>query len=181
MTRIIYSNGTKFGQLTVVDKAPNGKDNRPTYNCLCSCGNSKKVSARNLQRGATTHCGCNKSIRPIRNPDAALDSLIRVYKGNAKKKRLPCELTKEEFIKLFNGNCYYCNEEPSKVYKKAKIRYQYIYNGIDRIRNSEGYINDNTVSCCKSCNYMKSSQTQEDFLRRIFNISKNLSLIKLEP
>lgn len=46
--------GKKFGKLTVIDKA----NEKGYWNCVCECGNTKKVSASNLQRGATRSCGC---------------------------------------------------------------------------------------------------------------------------
>ena len=167
--------GKVIGQLTVISRAADSNDSRPRYNCICICGNNKIVSARNLQRGATTHCGCIKRERSIRNPDAALNGLIWVYISNAKKRSLDCTLTKEEFIELFSSNCYYCNAKPSRVYKKDRIRTEYIYNGIDRTNNDKGYITGNVVSCCTSCNYMKGEYSKEEFIDIISKIYNNLN------
>lgn len=52
--------GKVFGQLTVVGLAGRNTQNRITYNCVCSCGNSTIVSSNNLISGNTKSCGrCN--------------------------------------------------------------------------------------------------------------------------
>lgn len=49
--------GKVFGELTVIDRAPSSGE-RVCWNCACSCGNSKIVSARDLKSGKITSCGC---------------------------------------------------------------------------------------------------------------------------
>ncbi len=48
--------GQTFGRLTVLGYA--GKKGGSTYNCLCTCGNTKIVLGRSLTTGATKSCGC---------------------------------------------------------------------------------------------------------------------------
>ena len=43
----------------------------------------------------------------------------------------------------------------------------FLWNGIDCIDSSKGYVEGNVVPCCKSCNEMKSSKSSEDFLRQV--------------
>lgn len=50
--------GETCGRLLVVDRAENSKNRSVMYNCICSCGNKKIVSARNLAGGVTKSCGC---------------------------------------------------------------------------------------------------------------------------
>lgn len=52
--------GKKFGRLTAVKPtAERDKNNGSVmWECLCSCGNKKIVSAANLVRGGVTSCGC---------------------------------------------------------------------------------------------------------------------------
>lgn len=56
--------GRQFGDLTVLRRAPNDKDNRVCWVCLCSCGKECVVKARNLKRGNTKSCGCRKHRTP---------------------------------------------------------------------------------------------------------------------
>lgn len=166
--------GLVVGELTVLGRASDSKDNRPRYVCSCSCGKTKVVSAKNLQRGVTQHCGHLKRQVKKRVPDAILNSLIWVYKSNAKKRSLTFTLTKEECEELFKGNCYYCGIPPTNVFKKHKMNGTYIYNGIDRLINALGYEFSNSVSCCTKCNYMKRDDDVDIFLDGVFKIVTNI-------
>ena len=55
---VIDLTGQKFGKLTVLSRAENGKDRKSRWLCLCDCGNKKVVSGRYLRMGNTTSCGC---------------------------------------------------------------------------------------------------------------------------
>lgn len=52
--------GQKFGRLTVINKTDERKYNSVVWECTCECGNTCKVAAANLKRGATKSCGCLK-------------------------------------------------------------------------------------------------------------------------
>lgn len=60
--------GRRFGRLVVVSRAPNGKNWRVKWNCICDCGNTRIVYASHLKNGHTQSCGClNKEINSNRN------------------------------------------------------------------------------------------------------------------
>ena len=49
--------GQKFGRLTVQELA--GRDGKHLmWNCVCDCGNSKRVQGNSLRSGHTKSCGC---------------------------------------------------------------------------------------------------------------------------
>ena len=48
---------------------------------------------------------------------------------------------------------------------KAAVRCR--FTGIDRMDNAVGYEKQNIVPCCKSCNYMKGTQSLDKFLRGV--------------
>lgn len=50
--------GQKFGRLTVVDFSHLDKWKEAVWNCICDCGNLKKVKGALLVRGGTKSCGC---------------------------------------------------------------------------------------------------------------------------
>lgn len=58
MGKLIDLSGLKFGKLTVIDSCGVDKDKKLIWNCLCDCGNSKKISGNSLRRGFTKTCGC---------------------------------------------------------------------------------------------------------------------------
>lgn len=49
--------GEKFGELTVIERAPT-KKGATYWKCLCSCGKYSVVASTNLLRGMTMSCGC---------------------------------------------------------------------------------------------------------------------------
>lgn len=61
---------------------------------------------------------------------------------------LPLELGKD----LVTDNCYYCGDPP-------ELR----FNGIDRVDNSKGYLEDNVVTACKYCNAGKLTRSKGEF------------------
>ena len=59
MSKLIDLTGMTFGQLTVIERAPN-IGNMTAWRCRCTCGNECIVRASNLKRGQKT-CGCGQS------------------------------------------------------------------------------------------------------------------------
>lgn len=49
--------GRQFGELTVLSRAEN-RGGRVYWNCRCSCGREKAISAASLKKGRTKSCGC---------------------------------------------------------------------------------------------------------------------------
>lgn len=111
---------------------------------------------------------------------AARNRLFYYYKKGAKRKNLEFELTIEQFERLTKSNCFYCGVKPSnsmlnEVIKK-RMNGDYIYNGIDRVDNTRGYVIDNVIPCCSKCNYMKNSSEVSEFLEHILKIAKHHKL-----
>jgi hypothetical protein len=114
---------------------------------------------------------------------AGLTQYFLMTKNSAIKLRgLDFLLTREEFRQLTSQNCYYCNSEPSKIFyntasltEEAKENSGYVHNGIDRIDNTKGYILDNCVPCCITCNRMKFTLSQQEFIEHIRKIYDRLS------
>lgn len=92
--------------------------------------------------------------------------LYRAYVAGSIKRGYNFELSEEEFRELTSMKCVYCGSEPSNVYRNEERFYNgnYIYNGIDRVDNTQGYSKENCVPCCKKCNYMKRNLTYDDFI-----------------
>jgi hypothetical protein len=71
------------------------------------------------------------------------------------------QLTKEQYDILRQGNCTYCGRTCSNTHT----------NGIDRVDNTRGYILDNCVSCCSSCNIAKRTTNEKEFINKCVIIS----------
>jgi hypothetical protein len=78
---------------------------------------------------------------------------------SAKNRGIYEKLSKEFAKDLINDVCFYCGET-----EEGSI------NGIDRVDNNKDYIEDNCVSSCKVCNYMKGELDYIDFLKKIEHI-----------
>jgi len=173
--------GTTNNQLSVIDVLKKGPRNEVYLKCKCSCGNTTNTLMCRFKK--TKSCGChtrnNKS-----NYSAAFNMVYNSYKSGAKRRKLYFFLSKEEFKHLTAQKCVYCSKEPSTL-KESKCS-SYLYNGIDRADNNVGYTVDNSVTCCKRCNFFKSSLNIDDFIELVTKIAKNntvsigISLHKLD-
>lgn len=81
----------------------------------------------------------------------------------AKQRGKSMKLLKVEIGQLITSDCVYCNKKPSS------------YNTIDRIDSSVGYLKDNTVSCCLSCNLAKNTMSIKEFKEWIKRIHSNIN------
>lgn len=117
----------------------------------------------------------NKNIRVKRTyekGEASLNALYSVYRIQASKRHLSFELTRDQFKEITKKNCFYCGDEPHQKIKNKNG--DYIYNGIDRVDNTKGYLIENVVPCCGICNKAKSNKTLEVFSIWINKVYKNI-------
>ena len=130
--------------------------------CQCSCGNQKIVGGPSLVYGHSKSCGCfhmeSKSSpetrKKLSKEDTAFRKLLHNYKASAALRGIPWELTDEKFRALTSSPCHYTGNSPSSVIR-AKSGEEYVYNGIDRVDNTQGYLPKNCVPCCTEINKMK--------------------------
>tara|TARA_R110000868_G_scaffold13432_1_gene62748 strand:- start:391 stop:759 length:369 start_codon:yes stop_codon:yes gene_type:complete len=86
------------------------------------------------------------------------------YKGEAKRRGHAFDLTQQEFQTLWQKDCSYCGRSITTI-------------GIDRVDSSVGYQIDNVVSCCTTCNRLKSDFNKEEWLDNIYTILKYQGVI----
>lgn len=173
--------GDQFGQLEVISFKGVVNDNM-MIECKCSCGIIKIIARPSLRQGRTKSCGClsNKlkgmrasgnSFRKLPGNLAAKNALLSSYKGGAKSRGYEWGISNEQFFKLVSLNCHYCDSEPSSIMKNRHIENaNFIFNGIDRYDNNEGYTIENSVTCCAICNIMKNSLNGDEFIKHIKKI-----------
>ncbi len=89
---------------------------------------------------------------------------LKGIKQQSKKKNIEwCDTMSNEVCKeLMTSPCFYCNHKSDKT-----------VNGIDRMDSHKHYTVTNCVSCCKICNYMKTSLDVNTFIKRCKHISKH--------
>lgn len=111
--------------------------------------------------------------KPLRGSEANFRALYRSYTYSARKRSLVFSLTPERFRELTKSPCLICGAKPKQryVHDKSQQRYKraYVYNGIDRLANSEGYVDGNVAPCCWRCNRAKASLSLEEFLLYILD------------
>lgn len=89
------------------------------------------------------------------------------YVRSATSKNLNFEFTLEEFEEFVKKECYYC----SIIQEKG-------FNGIDRVNPNMSYTKENCKSCCKDCNMLKQSLSENVFLERIEHILSHQEIIE---
>lgn len=143
----------------------------------CTCGTEKSI--RTDYYSADVACArCAQIKRRATFNDKTKESIVkklyRSYNQQAKKRGYDFDITYTTFKDYIFKDCYYCAEPPSNI---AKQNYRsLIYNGIDRMDNSKGYVNNNIVPCCAECNWMKNKLSKDQFLNKVNKIFKNLNL-----
>jgi hypothetical protein len=107
--------------------------------------------------------------------------IIARVKINAETRRLEYSLSDNTVLKIIKEPCVYCGEKPSNKVKNIKTGYEYSYQGIDRLDNKKGYVEDNIVPCCAICNKMKLDSEWSDFIWHIKKIYDHTITGIIEP
>jgi hypothetical protein len=163
--------GKRFGRLVVVSKTEPNRHKQSRWVCKCDCGKETIRVHASLMNGDVRSCGClQKESRFLPGDEGSFNQVFYIYKHNADKREIEFSLTKEEFRSISSKMCKYCGSEPKPRYArniKSVDAIPYVYNGIDRVENTLGYVASNCVPCCSLCNYMKRELSTEEFLSHI--------------
>lgn len=161
--------GQVFGSWTVIESVPGFR--KTTVKVRCICQNTSNVPVSDLRHGKSTQCkDCASKSNRKGDGESARNRTIRGYINGAKKRKIPFELSVEDMLTIFSLNCYYCGKEPCTVTRENSG--DFVYNGIDRVDNSIGYIANNCVPCCAICNRMKRDLTVDEFIAHVQRISQ---------
>ena len=177
--------GQKFCRLLVLSRAPSRHGNA-YWLCRCDCGKTKAAMGYLLKTGHVKSCGClrkelalgllpgARAARDHELPDgeAAFNVMFYTYQQHAMERDLAFNLGQDEFRRLTKQKCFYCKQAPQHVFKPKSPNGGYLGNGIDRIDNALGYTAENSFSCCRICNRMKSDMTYDDFIAHCLRITR---------
>jgi len=168
--------GKKYGKLTVVEilNIHNGRMGA-VWLCKCDCGKQKISAGYLLKRKTTNSCGCMKKGRKPTHIKNRIKAMLKLLYCQTVKRRQTTKgwkklLSINKFIVLSLSPCYYCGDIGTASIKDRSSETILKYNGIDRKDNLIGYTNDNSVSCCKICNFAKHTLTEQEFLEHIIKI-----------
>lgn len=164
---IKFKKGKTYNRLTLIKDLGIIRGTRK-FQCKCECGRRVSRKAYSVITGHTKSCGClskeisrQLAIERKKKPNKSL-ILYKRYKQGALRRGLEFKLTQKQFSEIVKKKCNYCG-----IINKLKL------NGIDRVDNSRGYILDNCVASCKTCNISKWTLSKTDFLRMVDSVYKH--------
>lgn len=142
--------GQRFGHLTVIARAANGKDGGVRYDCLCDCGSRKTIRGKHLKSGAIDNCGCQSRQRAmdtmLSNGTGHGGSETRLYKIWGGMKSRCCNPRRERYPDYGGRGITVCDEwkDSFPAFRDWALANGYAENlTIDRIDDNKGYSPDN--------------------------------------
>ena len=183
MRRNKYEIGHIKNHLTVLsvlpsERAPSGVCKRYLLVRCDICNKEKRMSTQTIDNAKS--CGCERykrTYKPIgsgkRSPIGTIveiNTIISIYKSNAKKRNLVFNLSYKEMEMLVLSNCFFCGDKGDNVLRKKGYA-DFNYCGVDRVNNNIGYEVDNCVSCCQWCNEAKNNNAIDVFIDKCKKVS----------
>jgi len=170
----------KFGKLTVIFETQKrtARGRHKIWLCLCECGKEKLVSTNHLTMNQVKSCGCFQEEKLIPLNELKINHIYSKIKSSAKQRNIKFEISKKFIEKICFENCFFCGGIPDTlgfIKRRNEGYYEFYHSGIDRVNPLLGYIEENCVSCCKKCNWMKRNMTYNEW---IDHIKKILEFIK---
>lgn len=175
--------GDRVGRLTVAKKIKRDGKNSVYWECLCDCGNNKKIilSGCAIKNNKPKSCGCSKN--PIGKmhykysgyKDMSGKFFYRIKK-NAEVRNIEFKITKKQIwdlLKQQDNKCALSGMDlhfgVNSKFKEKKIE---CTASLDRIDNTKGYIKENVQWLHKHINIMKRNHSQKYFLDICRKIAK---------
>ena len=163
--------GKQFDRLTVVrwvvTSGPEAKKQSGRWLCKCKCKNEITVWASKLVNGSVKSCGCGR-FGPrggLAVDEAGLTRVMRKYERGARERGYSWELTRDDVRRLISSDCHYCGAAPATTTRQWRGGgAKFLYNGIDRVDNSQSYREGNVLPCCGPCNHHKGTSTYDEFV-----------------
>lgn len=175
--------GQTFGRLTVIERAPNPQIIKTCsdahWKCICSCGKTTIVRAYKLKTGHTLSCGCLKREAPhlpLLPQSQPIYSLEETAVRNAWRTRYK-DLPLHYFWRIAQELCFYCGAEPHllKTIERKDGSFTFAYNTLDRIDSNKGYLINNVVPACYTCNIAKNTRSIINFYAHIDKLIDNMA------
>jgi hypothetical protein len=167
--RIGIKKGTKIW--VDVKDLPPSSNVKILYKCD-NCGAEKEVIAHTIfsrknsqfnKNGKTLCSDCANHRMSGENNSQYKHGSIRFpqYRQNALRRNLDFQLTADEFKVITEKKCHYCGG-----YSQDRDP-RFFGNGIDRKDSNIGYLINNCVPCCGTCNFIKNNMHFDDFIKYI--------------
>lgn len=167
--------GQRYGRLFVVEDLGVIQGSERLWGCVCDCGSRVGIVSRCLRSGNTRSCRClsleqlSHGKNALEPGQSALNQLFYAYKKSARERGYEFSLGIEDFKRITQLDCYYCEAAPVIKFRAAKgTNGNYIGNGVDRVDNSLGYQTGNVRPCCTHCNIAKWKLSESEFYAWLF-------------
>jgi hypothetical protein len=159
----------RVGAWTIVGKSC-WRRGRHYWLCRCECGTERYVDVARLKAKTAKHCGCKHPQTKAFGESSAYNR-FGIYRRSALKLGRAFDLTFEQFKAITAQACHYCGIRPLQIHRAYDRNGEFTYNGMDRIDNSQGYVESNVVACCGTCNYAKSIRGYDEFIEWLDRIA----------
>jgi len=164
---------------TVLTEVPN-TNNRKSYKVKCKCSAIFITTGQRLRHKDFKGCPkCSLKSRPQSSKKYTQIEYNFKYRilERVKGTDITVNITPDTWFKVASGNCAYCGASPIPLKRSARNgETPLVLNGIDRMDSRKGYIDDNIVACCTTCNVMKSSLSKKEFIEHIGKIYEHTKL-----
>jgi hypothetical protein len=95
-------------------------------------------------------------------------TIFSIVSSRGTKKNITYQLGISDTIKMVTSSCFYCGGGFSTVITVNPLKNIHLHiNGIDRIDSDKGYTLENSVPCCKVCNFLKRDYEFLFFLKQV--------------
>lgn len=185
MRQRIDETGKKYGCLTFLNYLrPGGQGVGPIWVLRCDCGHLRELPRRVVVHNQTKTCGrpdCPhmKGLRSAPSKRKQLSLAMKIYGKYVKEaaaRNITWCLPPEVFSEMITQPCAYCGDTPQYEPSLALRHWNgsQRLNGVDRLDSKQAYAVDNTVPCCRICNYMKRNYSVEFFVKHISKLYLHL-------
>ena len=132
--------------------------NRVGLSQLVRCKDCGSSFVKNSQHDICSDCAKDHNYH-----NHSVLGKFRSYKHGATRRGYVWSITPEQFHSFWNAPRHYCGDEIQGV-------------GIDRVDNTKGYVVDNCVPCCETCNEMKLDNGLEQWLSHMKKILRHMEV-----
>jgi hypothetical protein len=165
--------GNRYGRLVVTSRASRPESDaystQAYWLCRCDCGADAVVPGARLRIGRIVSCGCRRAeqrkriYKRLPVGEACTRRAIGMMQVSARQRSLPWSIEDADVRRLMSMDCTYCGAAPSNVSRHRNANGTFVYNGLDRVDSKQGYVLENVVPCCHTCNKAKSNLPLADF------------------
>lgn len=155
--------GMRFNHFLVLSRHHEKYHGQIMWLCRCDCGKEIPVATSDLKRGYKVKCRRDCPKFGVIKGVAAFNYIYNGYVKGARRRKMEFTLSKTEFKDITSQLCHYCGCAPSTSANRPELNGDYVYNGIDRLNNSFGYVKKNCIPCCWHCNRAKQVLSEKEF------------------